>query len=98
MGVRWAVWLTLGAATACGGSDALEVDRSTCEHLRAHVVDLRLADLGKLDVDVAAHRTAIQNALGEGFVLSCMQTIDVTQMKCALGAADSASASACLGR
>jgi len=74
------------------------VDRARCEQLRRHLVDLRLADLGTLEVDVAAHRTAIENALGDAFVTSCQQSITVVQMTCALAAKNSALASTCTSR
>jgi len=91
-------WGLLILWVACTSHDDLVVDRARCEQLRTHLVDLRLADLGKLDVDKAAHRTAIENALGDPFVTSCQQSITVLQMNCALAAKDSAAAASCTSR
>jgi hypothetical protein len=92
-------WMVLWLVSCASHDDV--VDAEKCARLRAHVVDVRVADLGKLKdqagapVDVAAHRAALERSLGDGFVAECLRTVTATQMKCALAANSSESAAAC---
>ena len=45
--------------------------------------------------EIAAHRRALSQALGEGFVSSCEKTLSQHQIDCALAATDSAAAAGC---
>lgn len=45
--------------------------------------------------DVAGHRAAMTQALGEGFVTSCQKNLSAAQLKCALAASDSVSVTEC---
>ena len=93
---RWALLVIILAGCAKHATD--EVDRARCERLRGHLVDLRVAELGELHVDVAKHRAALQQALGDDFVSTCLASVTSEQMKCALAAGDSASASSCTSK
>ncbi len=101
-----------------------EVTREHCEHLRDHVVDVRLSSLVNLaaltrdgvslipqhaspddrailtsppppQIDVTAHRAALNRALGDTFVNSCQAKLKRAQLRCALGASDNAAITAC---
>ena len=93
------VSLLLGLVVGCTSHD--EVERTKCERLRDHVVDLRLEqNAGAKDslgqpIDLAPHRAALKQALGGEFVASCEKTLTPKQLECALAAKDSAAASAC---
>lgn len=81
---------------ACSGGDdeATAASRQArCERLRDHVIDLRLASA--TNVDVAAHRQAMRQALGDDFVTACTGTMTEAQVDCALAAADSDAVTAC---
>ncbi len=79
---------------ACGGSEEEESAAPTrCESLRAHLVELRLA--GATHVDVAAHRAAMLDALGDSFLTDCQTKLSASEVDCALNAADSTAAAAC---
>ena len=80
-----------------GCTQATTVEREDCEQLRDHVVDLRLSTISDLPTeDMAGHRSALRNALGEPFVSSCMKTFTPDQIQCAKSALDSDAASSCL--
>jgi hypothetical protein len=60
------------------------------------VIDLRLASAANAaNVDVAAHRKAMQQALGSEFLASCTTKMTDAQVDCALGATDAAAVAAC---
>lgn len=82
---------------ACSETNEVQVDRDHCQRLRDHLVDLRLGTAPK-GVDVKAHRTAMNEALGEGFVESCQQHTSVAELKCELAAADLNAAHSCVSR
>jgi hypothetical protein len=87
----------LGAALGCGatsGDPAIEAHEH-CVELRDHMVDLRLKDAVDGDVDVAAHRAAMKQALGDHFVDSCLKSLSEKQLHCVMTATDSQSASDC---
>ena len=69
--------------------------RQHCVDLRDHLVDIRLKDVADPAVDVAAHRAAMQQALGDHFVVSCLKDLSETQAKCVMAATDSESVTAC---
>ena len=73
-----------------------------CTELRDHVVELRLAQSqGATDalghpIDLAPHRAAMKQLLGDDFVEHCQRDMQASQVKCALAATDTESASACI--
>jgi hypothetical protein len=79
-------------ATSCARQDA--ADAASCEKMRDHVIDLRLADASHVDRE--AHRRALTHALGENFVSTCKSAMTGAQVRCVLGAADSKAADACV--
>ncbi len=86
--------LVVMVVAACGHDDDPDGDATRrCAQVREHVIDLRLADAS--NIDVAAHRVAMRNALGDGFVASCKATMTTAQASCVLSAVDAASANAC---
>jgi hypothetical protein len=64
-----------------------------CERVRDRLIDLRLANA--TGVDIAAHRAALKNALGDSFIESCKTTLTVAQQQCVLDARDAFAANAC---
>jgi hypothetical protein len=96
---RWksaAVGIFVVALFGCTSRDDDEVDRQRCEKLRDHMVDLRVADIGEIkEVDIAAHRAALKQALGDSFIASCQQALTAPQITCSLAAKDSTAALAC---
>ena len=75
------------------------VDRAGCTRLRDHVVDLRVADAaGELGGDVAQHRRAMNQALGEDFVANCVQAMSYQQLECSLKLTDLADSERCVDR
>jgi hypothetical protein len=84
--------LMLTIAACSDGSDP-DVDRSTCERLCDHLIDVRLKDAPA--ADVVAHRAAMKQVLGENFITSCLKDLSPSQVKCALAATDHAAATAC---
>jgi len=89
--------VVLALIASCGGDDEPQgISRETpCERLREHLIDLRLADAK--NVDHAAHREAMTQALGADFLASCQQLGDA-EITCALDAPDAATASSCATR
>ena len=82
---------------ACGSSDA--VDRRKCTELRDHLIGVRLASAGDIGAgDIAQHRAAMKQALGEGFISQCEQSTSLEELRCELKATDLSSASACSHR
>jgi len=77
------------------------VGRKDCEEFRDHLIELRLASVAspknpeQQPVDLAAHRAAMKQAFGEEFLGSCERTLKPKQIKCALAATESASATSC---
>jgi hypothetical protein len=95
------IWIVILAVACSGGSDDSETEAvaSPCEQLRAHLADLQLADVSPAtEVDLAAHRSAMISALGEGFLASCARDFSESQVECAIAATDSAAAAACTAR
>jgi hypothetical protein len=81
------------AIGACTSSNDDAVDQRRCTQLRDHLIDLRLKGLE--DVDIASHRRALTQALGDEFVASCQQSIAWGELKCMLDAADQETAESC---
>ena len=89
--------------TAACSSSPSAPSRHDCEQLRDHTIEVRLATVtsgssdpsGNPGVDIAAHRAAMKQALGDSFVTSCLQTMTSSQLECALGAKDTETAVAC---
>lgn len=81
--MRGVVVISLWLVAAC--SEQHSVDRDGCTRLRDHVVDLRLADSSnELGADAAQHRAAMKQALGDGFIDNCVQTMSYEQLDCSL--------------
>jgi hypothetical protein len=81
---------------ACTDHDV--VDRAGCTRLRDHVVDLRVADAaGELGGDVAQHRRAMKQALGEDFIANCVQAMSYEQLACSLKLTNLADSGQCVG-
>lgn len=77
----------------CSSGDDDGVDtRRRCEQLRDHMIDMRLGGLETAapsqKIDVAAHRAAMMQALGESFLSSCQTDFKPKQLDCALAAPD----------
>ena len=90
----------LCAALLAACTNEHRVTRQRCQQLRDHLIDLRLQQAnpgGASDpsLDLAAHRKVFERALGERFVTSCQQKLDVAQLDCELAAKDSTTANAC---
>jgi hypothetical protein len=92
------VLLSLGLAAgvfACADpEEPRESARKRCLALRDHLIDLRLSS-AEQSVDVAAHRDAMKQALGETFVETCQQEVSADELNCGLSATDLSAASAC---
>jgi hypothetical protein len=67
-----------------------------CTDLRDHLIDTRLQGIS--GVDIAAHRAAMSQALGDDFVARCETTIAATERRCMLAADNSAAIDACRRR
>jgi hypothetical protein len=81
---------------SCSSSDDQEVDRASCERVRDHLIDLRLITVqGSPKIDLAQHRAAFKQAMGESFLSGCQATMTASQVRCALDANDATTASAC---
>ena len=67
-----------------------------CARVRDRMIELRLASVdGASGVDVAAHRRALENAVGRDLMSSCEKSMSAAQVKCVLAAKDAAAANAC---
>jgi hypothetical protein len=86
--------ILLGAVGCSSSSTELEVDRARCTRLRDHLVELRLSDAGA-DVDVVAHRLAMKQALGDGFISTCERNLSASELTCALKAQELRAATSC---
>jgi len=83
-------------STACASDREDSEDdarRRECVALRDHVIDVRLADA--TNVDQAAHREVLRQALGTRFVDECTKTVDERQRHCALSATSADGIQAC---
>jgi hypothetical protein len=84
-----------GAFSACADApDPQETAHKRCLALRDHLIDLRLSG-AEQSVDVAAHREAMKQALGETFIETCQQQVSADEASCELSATDLEAASAC---
>jgi hypothetical protein len=94
--MRWgnAHWpaMVIAVQLVIGCASEEESVQSKCQRLRDHMIDLRVHDVP--EADQAAHRVALQQALGERFAGEC-RTLTSTQMKCAFAANDVVAAAAC---
>ena len=97
MGKAHGIAAILGLALGCTASadDPSVEARQRCTDLRDHVVDLRLNDVGDPGVDLAAHRAAMQQALGDHFIDGCMNDLSEAQKTCVTSATDSQALAAC---
>ena len=92
--IAGALAVTASIAGCSGDDDAVQTVRP-CEQLRDHLVDLRVEGVrGKPD-EVAQHRAAMRQALGDNFVASCERQMAATEIDCASKAADFAAVTAC---
>jgi len=79
----------------CASNDD-EVDREKCTKLRDRMIALRLAGLETSpDVNVAAHRDALAQSMGDEFIASCQRSLTASQIRCAMAADNLASAQEC---
>lgn len=92
--VGWVCTLMV-ALGGCGGGEERGGRDRRCEQLREHVVDLRLASVIDVDVDVAKHRIAMVRALGDDFVTTCVDKLTNEQLECALTATDAQAVARC---
>jgi hypothetical protein len=79
----------------CSSNDD-EVDREKCTRLRDQMVALRLRGLEATPgMDVAAHRAALEQSMGDDFITSCQRTLTASQLRCAMAADNLANAQEC---
>ncbi|MGE0402089.1 MAG: hypothetical protein AB7T06_35640 [Kofleriaceae bacterium] len=87
------ILLVLLIVAACGDDQDLAIqERTRCEQLRDHLVDLRLADSASTEKD--AHREAMRNALGSNFLDDCAR-MPARDIDCAFAATDVNAAASC---
>lgn len=103
------------AALLIGACAAKEPSKQElCEHLRDHVIDLRVATIptapsagsgSALDPhvpapkpDIEGQRAALKQALGTRYVESCATALSDEQVKCSLAAKDGDAVSKCQAR
>ena len=80
----------------CGADDGAEVERQRpCDQLLEHMLDLSESGARNDPKDLAAHRAAMRQAIGDRFLASCEQSMSSDQIDCAAKAGDLASATAC---
>lgn len=85
--MRCVLLVGLAALFACSHGET--VDRQKCLELRDHLIDVRLANAaGAEGVDLAQHRAAMKQALGEKFLSECEQHTTIAQLRCELKATD----------
>ena len=89
--------LVMVMVAGCNGDDGGESERTArpCEQLRDHLVELRLAGARGTPTELAAHREAMQRALGDDFTATCEKTMTTPQIACAASAGDLAAVSEC---
>lgn len=92
--------LILISAAGCAASTVEESHHDKCKRMRDHLVELRLGDLpgAKDEQIIAGHRAALTNALGDGFVATCDEQINNSNLDCALAARDVSAATQCVAR
>jgi hypothetical protein len=79
----------------CASSDPETARARQCAQARDHLLDLRLRGVAHEGAEiVAAHRSAITQAMGTDFLDRCGD-LSVTVVNCTLAATDLAAASAC---
>lgn len=86
-----------GSLLGCASDEPEDPDvaaRKRCSSLRDRVIDLRVASA--TDVDQAAHRAAMRDALGDRYIDECVKDLSPSQIDCAMKAADTDIASACV--
>jgi hypothetical protein len=94
--MRRAVVLVIAlVGVGCSSNDD-EVDREKCTRLRDQMITLRLKGLeGSPDVNVAAHRAALEQSMGDDFIASCQRSLTATQIRRAMAVDDLANAQEC---
>lgn len=82
-------------ATACATprNESDLADAELCTELRDHLVDLRASETS--GIDIAAHRHALAQAMGDGFVSACTMSLTVKQVRCALSGRSLATTAEC---
>src|SRR5262245_21079372 len=97
LSLRLALALVLPVMLACGRSnDDDPAATSACERLRAHLAEVSLTDAkGISSAELAAHRSAMEAALGSAFVTSCSSTLTAEQVECAMRATDATAVASC---
>jgi hypothetical protein len=69
--------------------------------LRDHLIELRLQSVTASKdepIDLAPHRAAMKQAMGEGFLATCEKGYRRKQVECALAAKEPTTASACMSK
>ena len=93
--------MLVGLLTVSGCSHDDSVDRAKCVALRDHLIDLRVSSVATTGEDaistteIAAHRAAMKQALGDDFLARCEQRLDRHAIACNLAATDLDAASRC---
>lgn len=89
--------ILLAVLRAGCGAERTPVDEHRCSELRSHIVALQLRDVHvATGVNIEAHRAALNAALGDDFVPTCLSKLDEVQVTCLLEASDPTSAQACV--
>ena len=86
-----ALILAVSCSTPPNESDV--ADAQLCTQLRDHLVELRASETA--GIDIAAHRRALAQAMGDAFVSACTTSLTVKQVKCALSCDSLATATEC---
>jgi hypothetical protein len=67
----------------CSSDSDPHLGRADCEHLRDHLIEVRLEASAE-----SGHRDAMRRALGEDFVQRCVADVSREQLACAMNATD----------
>lgn len=87
------VTCAIAILTSCfSESEPDVVGRQECERLRDHLVELRM---NGVSADHEQHRNALRSALGDSFVIACVERTTPSHVRCALAATDSDTLLAC---
>ncbi len=94
----WIVIATLvsGCGDSGGDEEVAAARAEQCEHVRGHIVELRLATShGLTPSELAQHRDALARAMGAQFIDGCIRTTTEQQATCVLAASDSQGINEC---
>ncbi len=89
-------WLLAACLVLVACSESDSVDKRKCTALRDHMIDLRLAGGHNTPgVDLAQHRAAMKQALGDQFIAQCEKSMKIDQLNCAMKATDVSASREC---